>query len=168
MADPTGDTLRAEVIQINSDLYVRTRDLPGVSKKWMHSDIADLPAGSSFNLLPKSDHTGAADLANCITTAKRGGADFVGTLDLTRSHFISRRVLDGLGPKARAVPFTAVTSPGGNLFEFNIDIPSVDPTYGALRYAYSRSSGVDAKPPAASEVTKVTELPRSVIDRFEV
>ncbi|GAA3775566.1 hypothetical protein GCM10022225_74410 [Plantactinospora mayteni] len=167
--DPAGDTLRAELIQIGTDLYVRTRDLPGVPKMWMHIGVATLPAGSSFNLLAESDHTGAADLVSCVVTAKRkGGADFVGTLDLTRSHSISRKVLDGLGPKATAVPFSAVTSPDGNFFEFNIDVPSVDPTYGALRYTYSRSDGVDAKRPAASEVTDITALPRSVIDRFEL
>lgn len=166
MLDEAGDTLRAEAIQLGTDLYVRTSDVPGVTKGWMRSSVTDLPAGSSFNLLPDSDHTGAADLVNCVVTAKRkGGSDFVGTMDLTRSHFISRRVLAGLGAKAKAVPFSAVASPSGKLFGFNIDIPSVLPTHGAIKYAYSWASEVDTAAPAGS---RATELPRSVLDLFQI
>ncbi|MBF9135445.1 hypothetical protein I0C86_42085 [Plantactinospora sp. S1510] len=166
LVDEAGDTLRAEAIQLGTDLYVRTSDVPGVAKGWMRSSVTDLPAGSSFNLLPDSDHTGAADLANCVVNAKRkGGSDFVGTLDLTRSHFISKRVVAGLGAKAKAVPFSVLASPSGDLFEFHIDIPSVLPTHGAIKYAYSRSDGVDAAAPAGS---RATELPRSVLDLFQI
>ncbi|MEE6260759.1 hypothetical protein [Plantactinospora sonchi] len=165
LRDSAGDH-RAEVIQIGTDLYVRTPDVRGASKGWMHTEVADLPAGSSFNLLPESDHTGAADLVNCVVKAERkGGTDFAGTLDLTRSHRFSKRVLALLGAKATAVPFTAVTSPDGNLWEFNIETASPLPDFGAIRYAYSRSDGVDVKAPAAR---KVDELPQSVFDRFEV
>ncbi|GAA3753384.1 hypothetical protein GCM10022225_42580 [Plantactinospora mayteni] len=158
--------LRAEVIQIDTDLYLRMPDLPGASKKWMRSDVADLPAGSPFRVLRESDHTGAADLANCVVSAERkGGHDFLGMLDLTRSRIVSRSVLDELGPMAGAVPFSARTSPRGDLFEIAIDVPSVLPTHGKITYSYSRLDGVDAERPADSEVT---ELPGSLVDRFEV
>lgn len=165
LAGATGGTIRANVIQVDTDLYVRMPNVPGVPKKWMHSDVADLPADSPLRLLPESDHTRAGDLTNCVVTAKRkGGSDFTGTLDLTRSRTIGRALLTALDSKAKAVPFSARTSPDGNFFEFTIDIPSVLPGYGAIRYDYSRMDGVDVDRPPASQVTEVPELPKSLLD----
>ncbi|GIG85965.1 hypothetical protein [Plantactinospora endophytica] len=166
VGDGEDDSFRAELIQLDTDLYVRMPDLPGPSKKWMRGDVADLPAGSPLHLLRGGDHTGAADLANCVVSAERkGGHDYVGMLDLTRSRIVSRSVLAELGQRAGAVPFSARTSRGGDLFEIAIDVQSVLPTSGEIKYSYSRSDGVDAERPAPSEVT---ELPKSLVDRFEV
>lgn len=94
------ELLTAELIQIDSDRYLRVPDLPGVSRKWTRRDIVDPPPGSPLNLLPDSDHTGAADLANCIVSAKRhGGHDFTGVMDLTRSRIVSRKVRTELGER---------------------------------------------------------------------
>ncbi|MEE6258093.1 hypothetical protein [Plantactinospora sonchi] len=165
MEDATGGPLRVEVIQIDSDLYLRLPDVPGPSI-WMHSDVANLPPGSTLRMLGGSDHSRAADLANCVVSAERkGGHDFTGLLDLTRSRNITRELLTELGPKARAIPFSARTSTDGSLYEFTIDIASVLPAYDEIRYAYSRMDGVDVERPDASQVT---ELPGSMTDRFDV
>lgn len=165
LRDSAGDH-RAEMIQIGTDLYVKAPDVPGAAKGWMRTDVADLPAGSSFNLLPETDHTGAVDLVNCVVTAERkGGTDFAGTLDLTRSQRFSKRVLGLLGAKAKEVPFTAVTSPDGNLWEFNVDTTALLPDVGMIAYAYSHSDAIDVEAPANAKVTK---LPRAFFDRFEL
>ncbi|WP_422768619.1 hypothetical protein ACN28C_17530 [Plantactinospora sp. WMMC1484] len=166
VVDDGSKTLRVDLIQIDADLYMRAPDLPGASKKWMHSVISAIPADSPLRVLPESDHSGVADLVNCVVTAERkGGREFAGTLDLTRSRKIDRVLLTELGARAKAVPFSALTSPDGNFFEFTIDIPSVLPSYSTISYEFSRMDGVDAERPAASEVTK---LPKSIIDQFDL
>lgn len=166
IGDDDVDLLRVELIQIDNDLYFRAPDLPGASRKWMRRDIADLPVGSPLRLLPESDHTGAADLVNCVVTVKRhGGLDFTGTMDLTRSRTVDRKILTELGAKATAVPFTARASAGGPLFGITLHLPSVLPTIGKVEYGYSSVDVLDVQRPPASEVT---EPPQSVIDRLDV
>ncbi|MDG4784739.1 hypothetical protein O7626_02125 [Micromonospora sp. WMMD1102] len=164
---PGEEVVRADLIQIDTDVYLRMPDLPGAGKKWMHSRVSDLPAGSPLHLFRGADHSGAADLAGCVVSATRkGGHDYVGMMDLTRSRTLNRGVLDELGPLARAVPFSARTSRGGDLHEISIDVPSVLPEHGRITYGYSRSDGgVDAERPAPADVT---ELPGSLADRLEV
>ncbi|MFY1690110.1 hypothetical protein [Plantactinospora sp. WMMB782] len=163
---PGEEVVRADLIQIDTDVYLRMPDLPGAARKWMHGRLSELPTGSPLHLLRGDDHSGAADLADCVVSATRkGGHDFVGMMDLTRSRTLDRSVLDDLGPLARAVPFSARTSIGGHLFEISLDVPSVQPEHGRITYEYSRSEGVDVERPAPADVT---ELPRSLADSFEV
>lgn len=163
--DVAGELLRVELIQIDTDVYLRLPDVSG-PQPWMHSDVADLSPGSSLRWLSDSDHSRAADLANCVVSAERkGGHDFTGLLDLTRSRNITKKLLTDLGPKATAVPFKARTSRDGSLHEFTIDVASVAPTYDEIRYTYSRMDGFDVERPDASQVT---ELPGSLTDRIDV
>lgn len=119
----------------------------------MRGTISEVPADSPLRVIREDDHTGAADLANYVVTAERkGGHDFLGMMDLTRSRIVSRSVLTELGPRARAVPFSARTGRDGSLFEFVLDVPSVLPTHGEITYSYSRSDGVEAERPPASDV----------------
>jgi hypothetical protein len=160
------ELLRVDMIQIDTDLYLRMPDLPGQAEKWMRRDVADLPEGSPFRLGYAGDHTGAVDLANCVVSAKRsGGNEFTGTLDLTRSRLVPPKLVAELGPKADAVPFSARTSREGDLLQIIIDVPSVLPTQGVISNRYSRMDELDVERPAASDVT---ELPRSLVDDFDV
>ncbi|MEQ4305740.1 hypothetical protein ABNF97_30885 [Plantactinospora sp. B6F1] len=166
LRDLDDQILRIEVLQFDTDVYVRMPDLPGAPKKWMRGKAADLPAGNPLRLLRGGDHTGAADLADCVVSAvRKGGYEFVGMMDLTRSRITSRSLLAALGPRAGAVPFRARTSSGGHLHEIVIDVPAVLPGSGEVRYSYSRSEAVEAERPAASEVV---ELPGSLVDSLEV
>ncbi|MEO3746511.1 hypothetical protein [Plantactinospora sp. B5E13] len=165
LEDVAGDLFEVEVIQIGADLYLRLPDVPGQTS-WMHGGAADFPPDSPLRALRESDHSRAADLANCVVSADRkGGHDFTGLLDLTRSRNVPQKLLTELGPKAKAVPFRARTSRDGSLHEFTVELPSVLPGYDEIRYTYSRMDTFDVERPDASQVTELTD---SLTDRFEV
>jgi len=163
--DANGYPAQLEVTQIDTDLYLRMPEVSG-PPVWIHRTVEGLPPYSSLRVLrDNGDHTRAADLANCVVSAERkGGHDFTGLLDLTRSRETPPSLLAALGPGTGAVPFTARTSTGGHLYEFIVRTGSIPPSYGDIEYSCSRMDGVDVERPDPSQII---ERPDAGIEQYE-
>lgn len=148
-----------ELIKINNDLYLRGKLVDGDgTKPWKHVDAAKLARGSTFDIMPADDPTGAAALVAATTAVERSGErGFTGTLDLTKAPRYSQGNLKQLGAKATKVPFTAATDAQGRLTELTLDLAGLGPGVGKIKSTFSDfGTPVAVEPPPS---TQIGELP---------
>lgn len=148
-----------EIIKIDNDLYLRGKLVGGDgAQPWKHVDAAKLARGSTFDVMPEADPTGATSLVAAMTSVERSGErGFTGTLDLTKAPRYSQGNLRQLGAKATKVPFTAATDAQGRLTELTLDLAGLGPGVGEIKSTYSDfGTPVAVEPPPS---TQVGELP---------
>ena len=164
------DGAQAEVRKIGTDMWIRLRGpvptMLGGTGDWMHLAAADLPAESSFNILPGGDPAGIRTMVAAMTGIKRTGPHtFAGTVDLARSPKYSAETLKALGARASFVPFTATTDAQGRLVALTVDLASIASGAGQLTTRFSDFGvAVDVEPPPADATTEVPSELKSVID----
>src|SRR4051812_35200844 len=84
------DGTQAEIRKLGADTWIKLRGpvptMLGGTGQWMHVADADLPAESSFDILPGDDPAGVGAMIAAMTGVKRTGPlGFAGTVDLARS-----------------------------------------------------------------------------------
>jgi len=164
------DGAQAEVRRIGADIWIRLRGpvptMLGGTDGWMHLGAADLPAESTFNILPSGDPAGIRAMIAAVTGVKRTGPHaFAGTIDLARSPKYSADTLKSLGDKASFVPFTATTDARGRLVALTVDLTSIASGAGQLTTRFSDFGiPVEVEPPPAEVTTEVPDQLRTVID----
>jgi hypothetical protein len=128
--------------QVGNDLYVRAEGRIGSSigaapGKWMHIDLAQVPATSALN--PKNnDPSNAMRMLTTNSDVQRTGEHrFAGKLDLTKSTMVNPAALKSLGVKATAVPFTAQTDAEGRLTELVLELDALAAGAGKMTAKYS-------------------------------
>jgi hypothetical protein len=156
-----GRSTNINIVVLDKDVYMKVPGLPNIGNKWMHVDAAKL-AGSSFDIMPQGDPSGANNLIKGVVDVQRDGDNsFKGTLDLTKSPTANKASVQVLGEKAKAVPFTATTDAEGRLTGLTVDMSVLDPSLEPLKTTYSGfGSPVTVEQPPASQVV---EAPDSVL-----
>ena len=164
------DGAQAEVRRIGADMWIKLRGpvptMLGGTGGWMHLAAADLPAESSFNILPGDDPAGIRAMIAAMTGVKRTGPHaFAGTIDLARSPKYSAETLKALGARASFVPFTATTDAQRRLVTLTVDLTSVASGAGQLTTRFSDFGvPVEVERPPADLTTEVPSELKSVID----
>jgi len=164
------DGTKAEVRTIGDDVWLKLKGplgrLLGANDQWMHLEAADLPAASSFNVLPGNDPGGVQAMVRAMTDVRRDGPyGFTGTIDLTKSPKYSPGTVRALGAGASAVPFTAKTDAQGRLVELTTDLSAVVSGAGNATTKFSDFGvAVDVARPPAAETTELPSQLRNVIN----
>jgi hypothetical protein len=167
---PVDDGAQAEVRTIGADMWIKLRgpvpSMLGGTGDWMHLAAADLPAESSFNILPAGDPAGIRAMIAAMTGVRRAGPHgFAGTIDLSRSPKYSAATLKSLGAKASFVPFTATTDAQGRLITLTVDLTPIASGAGQLTTHFSDFGvPVEVERPPADATTEVPDELKSVID----
>jgi hypothetical protein len=145
-----GRSTNINIVVLDKDVYMKVPGLPNVGNKWMHVDAAKL-AGSSFDIMPQGDPSGANNLIKGVVDVQRDGDNsFKGTLDLTKSPTANKASVQVLGEKAKA-----------RLTGLTVDMSVLDPSLEPLKTTYSGfGSPVTVEQPPASQVV---EAPDSVL-----
>ena len=155
--------LNIKTLMIDKDLYVQ---VPGITKTgtWTHLDASRLPAGANVGLRPgQIDPLNTASLLGSTTDVHAtGGNSYAGTLDLTKAAGlagIDQVTIDGYGPAAQRVPFTAGLDDQGRLSALTINLPAVGGQQAQPIEALYTDYGVQVtvQRPAASEITEAPD-----------
>ncbi|MGI5214543.1 hypothetical protein [Plantactinospora sp. CA-290183] len=162
-----GQSLKIELLTLDNDIYMKMAGMPGMPDKWMRVDASKVKEGTTLDMMPKDDASGAGNLVNSMVDVERTGeGSFTGTMDMSKSRHANAETLQQLGEKGKAIPFTAKTDAQGRLVEFTIDMSSVLSSLGQLKTTYSGfGDPVEVTKPAASEVT---EAPQALLDGFNI
>ena len=150
---------------LGADLYTQ---IPGITRSgtWTHLDMSRLPQGANVGLRPgRIDPVDTAKLLSSTTDVRSTGArEYAGTVDLTKASGVAgldRVTIDGYGPAAQRVPFTAGLDEQGRLSVLTLQLPTVDgkrtPPLEALYTEYGRTVTAE-QPPAAA----IVEAPEDV------
>ncbi|GAA1632925.1 hypothetical protein [Actinoplanes couchii] len=157
-ATGTNTQLTVKSLLLGQDLYAQ---IPGVTKDntWTHLDIARLPEGANVGLRPgQIDPVNTANLLGSTTDVRSTGSrSYAGTLDLTKAAGVAgidKVTIDGYGPDARTVPFTAGLDDQGRLSVLTIQLPAVEGKQSAPIEALYTGYGepVTAEQPPAAQV----------------
>jgi hypothetical protein len=156
----TASTIR--IRKVGDDMYLKIEGaLSRIAGggKWLHLDVDKVQAGSTFDIMPGADPTGARTLARAVTAVRReGGHGFVGMLDMTKARTVDKNALKALGAEATTVPFTATTDDQGRLTSMNVDMSGVAAGMGTLKTRYSDfGTPVDVRKPPAAQVTEAPD-----------
>jgi hypothetical protein len=160
VATGTSTEITVKTLLIGEDLYVQ---VPGVTKTgtWTHVDVSRLPEGGNVGLRPgQIDPANTAKLLTSTTDVRQvDSRSYAGTLDLTKVAGltgIDKLTIDGYGPAARSVPFTAGLDEQGRLSALTIQLPAVNGKQSAplevLYTGYGVPVTVDA--PAANTIVE--------------
>ncbi|SDT77060.1 hypothetical protein [Actinoplanes derwentensis] len=164
-ATGTNTQLTVKSLLLGQDLYAQ---IPGVTKEntWTHLDITRLPEGANVGLRPgQIDPVNTADLLGSTTDVRSTGSrSYAGTLDLTKAAGVAgidKVTIDGYGPEAQHVPFTAGLDEQGRLSVLTIQPPAVQGKpivpIEALYTGYG-DPVTAAQPPAAQVVEAPAEV----------
>ncbi|MEE6310420.1 hypothetical protein V1634_26625 [Plantactinospora veratri] len=158
-----GKTLVVELIRAEQDHYMKLSGLPGLPRKWLRIPAGGVAKGSALDFMPEDDPSGAFTLVKSIVDAKRdGGHTFLGTIDMTRSRRAGGRALNEFTERLTAVPFEVFTEPQGRWSWIEIDVPSVVPELGMVRFSYhSWGEPVTVQAPQPGEVD---DAPRALLE----
>jgi len=161
-----GESMKIEMVALDTDLYMKMAGAPGLPKTWMRIDATKVKEGSTFDFMPDGDASGANNLVNSMVTVERDGErSFKGSMDITKSRNANQESLKTLGDKAKAIPFTAKVDDQGRLIEITVDMKSVLASLGEMKTTYSNfGEPVEVSKPAGS----VTDAPQSLLDAFGV
>jgi hypothetical protein len=126
---PGGVKYTIEGIALSADHYFKTSiPTPGINaKKWYKLDRSKIKKDAIIGLIETKDPTGSQGLVARVATATQNGPTTItGTYDLTGGGDLGiddAAVLQALGEKAKAAPFTA-TLDGAHLASLKITVPA--------------------------------------------
>ena len=153
------------MVKLCDDMYMKFNGglADVVGGKWIHVDVAELKAGSTFAIMPKDDPTGAESLARAVTQVGKQGADtYTGVLDITKAPNLNKDSLKALGATSNTVPFAAKVDGQGRLTEMTVDMSALAHGAGTMKTTYSGfGTAVKVAAPPASQVT---EPPKELAD----
>jgi hypothetical protein len=159
-ASGTNTELTVKSLLIGQDLYAQ---IPGITKgdTWTHLDMSRLPEGANIGLRPgRIDPVDTARLIGSTTDVHATGArDYAGTVDLTKATGIAglnQVTIQGYGPAAQRVPFTAGLDEKGRLSTLTLQLPGS--TTLEAGYTDYGTTVTAAAPPAA----QIVEAPEDV------
>lgn len=157
-ASGTNTELTVKSLLIDQDLYVQ---IPGITKRgtWTHLDMSRLPEGANTGLRPgRIDPVDTARLIGSTTDVRATGAgSYAGTVDLTKATGVAgldRVTIEGYGPAAQQVPFTAGLDEQGRLSVLTLQLPK-STTLEALYSDYGTT--VTAERPPAAQIIEAPE-----------
>jgi hypothetical protein len=168
-----GVSMKMDFLFLNTDCYIKmdlgkANSQLGISPtKWMHLDAStlsgeDLPFQSTDD---PADIDGLFDgLVNVTST---DGKTFSGTLDMTKASGDSAPdsdVLDSLGDKAKAVPFTATLDDKGEVTTLKVDGTGISPDLNVDVTFSDYGTPVTVTKPDASQIV---EAPDAVQEMFK-
>ncbi|GLY03530.1 MULTISPECIES: hypothetical protein [Actinoplanes] len=155
--------LTVKSLLIGQDLYAQ---IPGITKDatWTHLDMSRLPDGANVGLRPgRIDPVATADLLGSSTDVHAAGVrEYAGTVDLTSVTNVAGLdsvTIDGYGPAAQRVPFTAGLDDQGRLSVLTLRLPAVEGRQAEPIEALYTGYGdpVTAERPAASAIVEAPE-----------
>lgn len=154
-----GTTIKTEIISLNNEVWVKMAGVPGLPDKWMHVPADKVKAGSALDISKDS----STKLGEAVASVERDGTDgFKGTLDMTKAGTVEQEVIEQMGDKAKAVPFTAKVDAQGRLTSLIIDMSATVPGMGKLTTTYSGfGDPVTVTAPPASDVV---EMPAQMLE----
>jgi hypothetical protein len=131
-----GREVTIQIRTVGKDAYVQADGLPGIAPgKWLEIEGSRL-AGSTLDVFPEDDPSGANRLVDALSDIKQDGPGrFSATIDLTKAS--PNKSLAALGDKVKALPFVATVDDRGRLTHTEIDMTSVDPAAGRTTATYS-------------------------------
>ncbi|MFC7527746.1 hypothetical protein [Actinoplanes sp. GCM10030250] len=157
-AEGTNTKLTVKSLLIGEDLYAQ---IPGITKDntWTHLDMTRLPEGANVGLRPgRIDPVDTGKLISSTTDVHSTGAgSYAGTVDLTKATGIAgldRVTIEGYGPAAQRVPFTAGLDAQGRLSVLTLQLPQAT-TLEALYTDYGTT--VTAERPPAAQIVEAPE-----------
>ncbi|MEU4426307.1 hypothetical protein AB0F81_37270 [Actinoplanes sp. NPDC024001] len=159
-ATGTNTELTVKSLLIGQDLYAQ---IPGITKgsTWTHLDMGRLPEGANTGLRPdRIDPVDTAQLIGSTTDVRATGPrNLAGTLDLTKAAGVAgldRVTIEGYGPAAQRVPFTAELDDRGRLSVLTLQLPKS--TTLEARYTDYGTTVTAERPPTA----QIVEAPEDV------
>ncbi|WP_328462003.1 hypothetical protein OHA21_34045 [Actinoplanes sp. NBC_00393] len=159
-ASGTNTELTVKSLLVGQDLYAQ---IPGITKgdTWTHLDMSRLPDGANTGLRPgRIDPVDTARLISSTTDVHSTGArSYAGTVDLTQATGVAgldKVTIEGYGPAAQRVPFTAGLDEQGRLSALTLQLPQS--TVLEALYTDYGTTVTAARPPAA----QVVEAPEDV------
>ena len=158
VASGTNTELTVKSLLLGQDLYVQ---IPGITKgdTWTHLDMSRLPEGADTGLRPgRIDPVDTARLIGSTTDVHATGAgSYAGTVDLTKATGVAgldRVTIEGYGPAAQRVPFTAGLDDQGRLSVLTLQLPK-STVLEALYTDYGTT--VTAERPPAGQIVEAPE-----------
>ncbi|MEV6298384.1 hypothetical protein AB0M02_03155 [Actinoplanes sp. NPDC051861] len=157
-AEGTNTKLTVKSLLIGEDLYAQ---IPGITKDgtWTHLDMTRLPEGANVGLRP--GRIDPVDTANLISTNTdvhaTGPSSYAGTVDLTKATGVAgldKVTIEGYGPAAQRVPFTAGVDEQGRLSVLTLQLPQ-STTLEALYTDYGTT--VTAERPPTAQIVEAPE-----------
>ena len=155
--------IEVKTLIVGQDLYLQ---VPGITKgsTWTHVDVSRLPEGANVGLRPgQIDPANTSQLLTSTTDVQQvDSRSYKGTLDLTKAAGVAgvdQASIKTWGDQAQDVPFTAGLDEQGRLSALTIQLPAVNgQTSQPLEILYTDyGTKVDAKKPAASEITEAPD-----------
>lgn len=146
-------------------VYMRLegRSLGSYADRWMHIGGEGIPARLGFG--SPQDPGDAQRLLRAIVDVRRDGPGrFRGTLDMSRTPSPDRALLERLGAKARAVPFTAAVDDQGRLVGITIRMDVLFRSMPSMQVRYSDfGTPVTVVKPRG----RITEAPPELVDALD-
>ncbi|MET0491703.1 MAG: hypothetical protein ABW000_01100 [Actinoplanes sp.] len=155
--------IEVKTLIVGQDLYLQ---VPGITKgsTWTHVDVSRLPEGANVGLRPgQIDPANTSQLLTSTTDVQQvDSRSYKGTLDLTKAAGVAgvdQASIKTWGDQAQDVPFTAGLDEQGRLSALTIQLPAVSGQQSQpLEILYTDyGTKVDAKKPAASEITEAPD-----------
>lgn len=155
--------IEVKTLIVGQDLYLQ---VPGITKgsTWTHVDVSRLPEGANVGLRPgQIDPANTSQLLTSTTDVQQvDSRSYKGTLDLTKAAGVAgvdQASIKTWGDQAQDVPFTAGLDEQGRLSALTIQLPAVNGQQSQpLEILYTDyGTKVDAKKPAASEITEAPD-----------
>lgn len=170
-------TFSMELLALGTDTFMKidmgeAAKLPGLElatgKKWLHVDRSKIENFADLGIdVTRTDFLSLrAMLGSAQSVQAAGERKYTGTLDLSKdenSPLTDGDLLDALGTKASAVPFTATLDAQGRLVELVLDVPAAGEAKAQqLKIALSEYGAVTF--PAAPTGGDVVEAPAGVYE----
>jgi hypothetical protein len=155
--------IEVKTLIVGQDLYLQ---VPGITKgsTWTHVDVSRLPEGANVGLRPgQIDPANTSQLLTSTTDVQQvDSRSYKGTLDLTKAAGVAgldQASIKTWGDQAQDVPFTAGLDEQGRLSALTIQLPAANGQQSQpLEILYTDyGTKVDAKKPAASEITEAPD-----------
>ncbi|MDG4767589.1 hypothetical protein O7632_26365 [Solwaraspora sp. WMMD406] len=162
------ELMKINMIMLEQDLYMRIAgdEMAEMSDVWLHVDTSKIPDGSAFDMMPDGDPAGAANMIEGLVDVEwTSDTTMSGTIDMTKSSTADPEMLDALGDRATAVPFTATLDDEGRLVELVVDTASLAPGMGTIEARYSNfGAPVSVEAPTDGEIMP---LPDAMLGMLE-
>lgn len=154
-----GTKVKTDIISLNGEVWVKMGGVPGLPDKWMHVSADKVKPGSSLDISKDS----TAKLDSAVVSVERNGTNgYKGTLDMTKAGTVNADLLNQLGDKAKAVPFTMTVDAQERPTEMVVDMSGLMSGMGKLTTKYSGfGEPVTVSAPPAADVI---EMPATILD----
>ena len=154
-----------EMRNTGKDVYMRFRgrSLGSYADRWMHIGGDRIPARLGFG--SAEDPGDAQRLLRAIVDVRRDGPGrYRGTMDMSRTPSPDPALLERLGAKARAVPFTAAVDDQGRLVGITIRMDVLFRSMPSMQVRYS-DFGTPVR--VVKPKGRIIEAPAELVDAFD-